>query len=161
MTSELNLSHGDPDRAARIQERQEAGSSRSKTRRGTSKSESGGKSSGGSKGSTAARNIKSDLKDAFNRLGDLRLAKDDEELGTALKEEAESMAQGLVSATRALPFLQGPILFFLAILVPTLAFWRVGSILFGRAVERRARIEAERQAATATGTEPVPPAYTA
>lgn len=47
--------------------------------------------------------------------------------------------------TRVIPFLRRPLLVVLGIAIPVLAFWRVGGILMGRMLERRARILAERQ----------------
>ena len=155
--SELDLTSGDPKRAARIaqiRDEQEEGAAASRARRGTAKPKSESSSSSSkskstsSKGSTDA-GLKGQLKDAFERLAEQRNSKGDEELGTALQEEAESMAQGLISATRALPFLRQPLLFLLGVLVPVLAFWRVGSILANRWADRREAVMREREMAAA------------
>lgn len=153
--AEIDLDRGDPSAAERIAERQSAGSDRSKRIRQT-RSESTKKSTGSKRPTASDTSLKSELKGAFDRLAEQREAKGDDELATALKEEAESMAQGLVSLTRTVTFLRVPLLFLLGILVPVLAFWRVGSILLARFAERRARIVAEQELAAA-GIESAPP----
>ncbi len=52
-----------------------------------------------------------------------------------------------MSLTRTVAWMRSPFLLLLSGLELLLAFGRVGSILFGRWVERRQRIAAERQAA--------------
>lgn len=168
---EIDLENGDPDRAERIAKvrgDQEAGQARSRAARASSKSEksdkpSATKAKSSSTGTTDA-NLKSRLRDAFVRLADQRETKDDTELSLALREEADAMAQGLVSLTRNITPLRFPLLFVLNFLEPVLAFWRVGGILLGRFATRRNLIEQEREMARADAvqaSQPVAAAYTA
>jgi hypothetical protein len=87
------------------------------------------------------------------------LARGDDELAEALREERHAMSQGLVSLTATLTLLRLPLIVFMALIEPMLAFWRVGRLLVYRFLawrERRVAAvreqQAEREAAQAAET---------
>lgn len=146
--SELDLEHGDANAAERIaaagsarhsrvtRERKESGDS-SGTTSGTKRSR--GRPSKAASTKASENSLASQLVDAFGKLADQLQAREDDELATAIREEAEGMTVGLISATRIVPFFRKPLVLILGIAVPVLAFWRVGGILLRRELERRAR----------------------
>lgn len=150
--STLNLHDGDPDRADEIadaQARQAVAQSereKRKAKRESQKKESGSSSTRSrAKASPATESgLQGRLVDAFTRLANMLERKGDEELSTAINDEKQAMAQGLVSLTRNVTPLRGPLVLLISFLEPVLAFWRVGSILGGRLIERRQRVMAER-----------------
>jgi len=83
---------------------------------------------------------------AFDQVVEWREARDDEELATAISEDKDKMAKGLVSLTHVVQPLRGPLLIFLGFVEPVLAFGRVGRILGERFIMRRQRIAEERAA---------------
>jgi hypothetical protein len=84
---------------------------------------------------------------AFIKLADQMLARGDEELAEALREERRPMAQGLVSLTATLTILRLPLVVVMSLIEPVLAFWRVGGLLFQRfLVWRERRILAAQRA---------------
>lgn len=150
---ELDLERGDPSAAARIAAEGSARSKRARSSKsdGDSGSSSGSRSGGGSKtsGKGTDASLANRLGEAFSRLADQLEARDDQELADAIRQDSRAMSQGLVSLTRAVTFLRLPLLLFLGFLEPILAFWHVGSILFGRWVARRQRVMQEREMAAA------------
>lgn len=132
--STLDLESGDEKRADDISARQRRRESRRKTSTSTSrpKSEEG--------------DVKSQLIAIFERIADQLDARNDDELGPAVREEKEAMAQGIVAVTRLAPFFRAPVVLFIALVEPFLAFFRVGRILVFRFFQRRARIAQERAA---------------
>jgi hypothetical protein len=124
MADELDLEKGDPSRAEqRRQRRREATST----------------PTGESKATTDKldKELHSRLVDAFDQVVEWREARDDEELATAISEDKEKMAKGLVSLTHAVVPLRQPLLIFLGFVEPVLAFGRVTRILATRWVARR------------------------
>jgi hypothetical protein len=108
------------------------------------------------KGSTsktppAEKNLKARLEATFQKIADSRAARGDDELAVALRDEKGPMALGLVNLTENVKPLRNPLVTFLALIEPALAFGRVGNILRYRLIDRRAeRIaddELRRQAA--------------
>lgn len=137
---ELDLSKGDPDAADKIQsEGQAARASRSKSRTTTSKRKSPAASD------AADKDIRSRLVAAFSDLADQAAAHEDEELADVLTRRKEAMSNGLVSLTRNLTILRSPLLFFLIVLEPVLAFWELGGLAARRYVARSQRIKEERR----------------
>ena len=142
---ELDLDEGDADaaeRIARTKESKVSGSGGSRSNR----SRSGSKSSSKSGSQRSDTDLVSKLSAAFDRIADQLEIRGDSELATALHEDKQKLAQGIVSLTRAVKFLRAPLVILVAIIEPILAFWRVGSILARRAIERRERVMAERAA---------------
>lgn len=88
--------------------------------------------------------VTSKLNSAFGKLADQLASKGDDELATAINEESSGMTQGLVSLTKSVVFLRGPLVFIIELALVLLAFWRVGRILFIRALVRRETIMAQR-----------------
>src|SRR5215469_6955122 len=121
MADELNLEHGDPSRSEQRRRRRTAGDS------------------GESKTSDKAldRELHSRITDAFDQVVEWRQARDDEELATAISEDKDKMAKGLVSLTHVVAPLRQPLVIFLGFVEPVLAFGRVGRILGGRWFARR------------------------
>lgn len=153
---ELDLDEGDADAAERITRTKESkvsgsGGSRSNRSRGGSKSSS---SKSGSQRSDT--DLVSKLSAAFDRIADQLEIRGDDELATALHEDKQKLAQGIVSLTRAIKPFRTPLVILVAIIEPILAFWRVGSILARRAIERRERVMAERAAAQEQAQEQSP-----
>jgi len=85
------------------------------------------------------RELHSRLLDAFGQVVEWRQAREDEELATAIDEDKDKMARGLVSLTHAVTPLRQPLVIFLGFVEPVLAFGRVGRILATRWVMRRQR----------------------
>lgn len=103
------------------------------------------------KGSTSKRpaasdtDLKSRLHTVFDRLADAADARGDDELSAALREDRDVMAQSLVTLTRPFQALRTPLLGLLAIMEPVIAFNRIGRLLFGRVVDRRAERTAHKE----------------
>lgn len=158
---ELDLEAGNAVEAARIldaQKTQTEGRARRAARRSTSKSGTTGRATT-AKAKVAEETLAARLMRTFDRIVDTLRAREDEELAVAIDEDKEAMTQGLVSLTKALPFLRNPLLITLNLVEPVLAFGRVGRILFGRVrIWRGKRIadleqrQAEYDAAVAAGT---------
>lgn len=149
MSDELDLSQGDEARAERIAQIKGEGESRQRSRRTSSKS------SAKKKPVASDTSLAGQLSDAFDRLAEQRKTVGDDELADALTEGKDAMSNALVAMTRTVTFLRKPLLFFLSILMPILAFWKVGNILARRFAERRQQVMAQRQQAEA-GVEQVP-----
>lgn len=131
---EIDLERGDPARA-------EATEKKAATR---SRATKGGSAP---KPVAAETSLKARLENVFEKLAKQMEARGDEELATALSEEKSNMSQGLVSLTKNLTPLRGPLVVVVSLVEPVLAFGRVGGILVRRAVARRARKVAEWEAA--------------
>lgn len=132
---ELDLEHGDPSRASADTER----TRRRRRERTTATTETKQQSSG------YEQEARSRLDRFFDRIVKARRDREDEELAAVIEEDAEAMAQGFLSITSNVPFLRMPLLMFLNVAEPVMAFNRVGRILAYRWMERRARrrMEAE------------------
>lgn len=85
----------------------------------------------------ADRDLRTRLEGVFDRIAEAAEVRGDIELADAIAEDAKVMAQGLVSFTRPLRALRGPLLLLLGIVEPFMAFRRVGMLLFGRWYVRR------------------------
>lgn len=81
----------------------------------------------------------------FDRIAKTLEARGDEELAHIVREDADAMCQGLASLTHSVKFLRSPLLMALNLVEPVLAFGRIIRVLYGRWLERQARIAAERQ----------------
>lgn len=107
--------------------------------------DSGSKSDGKPKVTQAARkraeqsdsDLRARLETVFDRIADAADARGDDELATAVREDLEVMATGLVNLTKPFKALRRPIVGALAVVEPFMAFGRVGRLLFGRALDRR------------------------
>ena len=128
MPDELDLEHGDPsrreERRTRRRQRDSTGSVGTESKTDTRRLDN---------------ELHSRLVDAFNQIVEWREAREDEELATAINEDKEKMAKGLVSLTHAVAPLRQPLLIFLGFVEPILAFGRVGRILATRWVARQQR----------------------
>lgn len=136
----INLTIGEPDpdespAARRRRERRERGGDTGSSSRTRSSSSSKSDDSG----------LVTRLDTAFVKLADQMLARGDDELAEALREERHAMSQGLVSLTATLTLLRLPLVVFMSLVEPVLAFWRVGRILFVRLLAWRERRIAETQ----------------
>jgi hypothetical protein len=81
----------------------------------------------------------------FDRIAKAVETRGDSELAEILREDAEIMAQGLVSLTKSIKFLRTPLLILLNLVEPVLAFGRIGRLLYNRLAERQERRAMERQ----------------
>jgi hypothetical protein len=131
---ELDLERGDPSR------REERRSSR---RRASSTGEARSDSD------KLDRELHHRLVESLEQVQEWREARDDEELATAIAQDKDKMAKGLVSLTHAVAPLRQPLLVFLGFVEPLLAFGRVGRILATRWVMRRQQRAEEMAAAQA------------
>lgn len=140
MSDDIDLEHGEP-------EPESPSARRRRERRGRSSDSSGSGRSGGGSGSSNRENttLVGQLDQAFVKLADQLLARDDEELATAIREERHAMSQGLVSLTSAVPFLRPFLVLTVTLAEYGLAFWRVGRILTRRFLGWRERRIAENQ----------------
>lgn len=142
---QLNLEHGDSKRADRIADSNDTKKT-DKVKAAAEKEE---------------KTLRSRLGDAFDKIADQRDARQDFELAQAIRDDKDAMAVGLVSFTRVVPFLRVPLLFFLGLLEPILAFWHVGGILIRRGFERRTRgVAPETESVTVSQAEWVDPLAT-
>lgn len=140
-----NASPAERRRAARKAASKEPESPRAKSSRS---------SSSRSSASTRERvetELMSRLERICERIAQVLDSRGDEELASAIREDRDAMGQGLVSLTRNVKFLRGPLLMALNLIEPGLAFGRVGRILYIRFVDRQARIQMEREQAAANG----------
>ena len=147
MADELDLEtgSGNPEggTGSRRQQRQ-------KMRRERQAAEGGEKKSTSKpRGSRTDNEVKNQLVDVFRRIADQVEKRGDEELATALTEDGDKMAAAIASLTRTATFLRAPLLMVLNMVETFLAFFRVGGLLFERAIERRAVRLARREAAQA------------
>jgi hypothetical protein len=135
MTDELDLERGDPDRSDAQSERAKRRAAR--RQRSTEEASKPGASDG---------EVSSRLGRVFERIAEAREARDDIELATVIREDADAMTQGFISITSNVPFLRMPLIMALNVFEPLLAFSRVGRILLWRFLERRQRRMAARMA---------------
>lgn len=133
MADEIDLERGVPDSADEKRRRRQSGGSSEGTRRPASEGQ-------------VDKELHSRMVAAFDQVVEWREARDDEELATAISEDKDKMAKGLVSLTHVVQPLRGPLLIFLGFVEPVLAFGRVGRILGERFIMRRQRIAEERAA---------------
>lgn len=141
--TELDLTQGDSDAAARILEEGKAagGNRRGRPKGSTAKSTTARKT-----GSEAEDNsLRGDLRDMFNDFAE-QFRERDPELAGVLERRKDAMSQGLVGLTRKIPPFRGPVKVLVAFFQPTLAFWELGSLLTGRYIERRQRRAYEHRA---------------
>lgn len=129
MADEIDLEIGDPSRATPEGE--------SRRRRRSSGSASSTSRAAQSDESRFESEISSRLDRVFDRIVKARRARDDEELAEVIEEDAEAMSQGFISLTKNVPFFRSPLILFLNVLEPILAFNRVGRILAVRIWARR------------------------
>lgn len=143
----LDLDEGDPERAEM---------SPADRRRAARQAADENKSSGSTRGTTRSKSASARdkveaeltlrLDRAFDRIAKAVETRGDDELAAVIREDSEAMGQGLVSLTRSVKLLRGPLLFMLNLIEPVLAFGRIGRILFIRFRERQYRIQQERAA---------------
>lgn len=159
MSDELDLEKGDPERADRIEGKTTT------AKKPMAQQRAAGRPTAREKAKQQEdTEVKSRLVRVFNRIADMLERKGDEELAEAIADTAEDMTQGFVSLTRNVTFLRGPLLMLLNLVEPTLAFWKVGGILFGRWYSRRVmsaeevqRIHDENAAFAASHAQPAAP----
>lgn len=124
MADELDLS-GDPPLRRR--------------RRGSEETKSRSKSEQTKDDTILQAKLRDNLETAFDRITKARVKAEDEELAQALLEDRDAMTDGLVGLTDHVPVVRQPLLLILGVLVPLLAFRRVGGILVGRLLSWRQR----------------------
>lgn len=93
--------------------------------------------------------VKTTLGKCFDRIAKMLEAKngEDDELATAIRQDADAMGQGLVSLTAKFTPLRFPLIVVLSLVEPIMAFWNVGRIMRQRIAARlRRRAEAQAQA---------------
>lgn len=98
-----------------------------------------GSGSAGSKPTVTDAEVGTRLHRTFERLALWREARNDTELAEIIREDSEQMEQGIVSLTKNAPFLRGPLMFFLNVVEPVLAFQRIVRTLLYRWQDRRER----------------------
>lgn len=132
--AELDLEKGDAVRAERITLSKESSS-------GEKKPLGGSQGSSRKSGSTARERGENELtvrvQAVFIKIADMLQRKGDDELEEAVRDNAPAMSQGFVSLTRNIRWLRSPLLLFLNLVEPALAFWDVGTILVARWYARR------------------------
>jgi|SRR5215831_6599354 len=136
VADEIDLERGDPSRAEQRRERRRSAAS----------------SVGGESKTTTDKldkELHNRIVESFERIQEWREARDDMELAQAIDEDKEKMAKGLVSVTHVLAPLRQPLVYFLGLLEPVLAFGRVTRILVTRWVNRRQERQADLAAAQA------------
>lgn len=136
MADEIDLTRGIPDRGSAEGER------RRRRRESAQRTSSATDTSTDGPTDTETR---SRLDRVFDRLAKARDAREDPELAEVIREDADAMAAGFVSLTHNVPFLRMPLIMFLNVLEPVLAFNRVARILFIRAMQRRAERMTEQE----------------
>lgn len=92
---------------------------------------------------TQEKELKGRLSACFDRISEALTERGDEELAELVRDDAAVMAQGLVSLTRPFRALRTPLLAFVAIIEPLLAFGRVMRVLAERWQARRFQRAAE------------------
>jgi hypothetical protein len=132
-TIDLESGEPDPDESPAARRRRERRDRTGDT--GSSSRSRGGASSSKSDDSSLVTRLDT----AFFKLADQMLARGDDELAEALREERRPMSQGLVSLTATLTVLRLPLVILMSLIEPVLAFWRVGRILFMRFLGWRER----------------------
>src|ERR1700727_437506 len=140
MADELDLEHGGPvdspaaERRRRRRERAaEGGESKPKTAASVKAEE------------RVATGIHSRFSRFLDRVAEWRDARDDDELARVVREDNDMMSQGVVSLTNSFNPLRGPVIMFLNIIEPVLAFGRVVRILISRWFAKRQPVEGERE----------------
>lgn len=141
---ELDLAKGDPAYA------EDSPAAQRRARR-KSANEEKGKSSSSSRSSSRASSgdridaeVRTRLENAFTHIVEWREARGDQELAEIIREDGPAMAQGGVAFTRGIPALRTPLILFLDLLEPILAFHRVGRTLLIRVLYRR-QLRAEKR----------------
>lgn len=86
----------------------------------------------------AENELRDRLTGCFERISESLQARDDPELADIVREDAEVIAQGLVSLTRPFTAMRTVVLAAVAIVEPLMAFGRIGRVLGSRWAERRA-----------------------
>ena len=142
MSDELDLEQGDPAAADKIL----AAGTESRAKR-TAGRPKGSTSKAKTTAATEAedKTLYGRLVGAFHDLSESARVRDDDELADILEHRKEPMAQGLVSLTRNIRILRGPLVLLVNFLEPTLAFWELGSLTARRYIARRQRIAWEQQ----------------
>jgi hypothetical protein len=125
---ELDLEYGDPERAE---------SSPAARRRAARKSAGTTKSSSSNSGGASDSQIRSQLDQVFDRIIKMLDERGDDELATVIREDGGSMASGLIALTTGVKFLRLPLIVGLNLVLPLMAFGRVGKILARRFNEWR------------------------
>jgi hypothetical protein len=153
MADDLDLERGDPDAAEKIL----AAGTESRAKR-TAGRPKGSTNKAKTTAATEAddKSLYGRLVGAFHDLSESARVRQDDELADILENRKEPMAQGLVSLTRNLRILRGPLVLLINFLEPTLAFWELGSLATRRYIERRQRILWEHQQRQQGVTEEVP-----
>lgn len=134
MAEELDLERGDPARAERITLGKEKTASEKKPLGG---SQGSTRKSGSTARERGENELQTRVQAVFYKIADMLARKEDVELEEAMRDNAPAMAQGFVSLTRNIKWLRSPLLLFLNLVEPALAFWDVGTILAGRWYARR------------------------
>lgn len=91
--------------------------------------------------------LRGQLDRTLERLAEALEGRDDDELATAIREDAKAIASGLIGLTRQLAPARRILIVAVALAEPALAFGRIGRILLGRLAARQQR-RAEAQAAS-------------
>ena len=146
MSDELDLEHGDPERAEEVAEKTERKFGRASVKKGNTSP----RRPSGTKRPTAADRVENGLFErcvaVFDRIANTLEARNDDELANAIREDKGAMSTGLVSLTRNVKPLRSPLIIILNLVEPALAFGRVGRILIMRVQIRRAQRIAEWEA---------------
>lgn len=144
MADDLDLEKGDPDRADAISAREQRRRSRQSGTTGAGKSTREKRER--SDTSKTDGELSSRLDRVFTRIVEVLHAREDEELATAIDEDKPQLIAGFVTVTRPIAAFRNFILLALNLIELSLAFFRVGSILFRRLVARQVRKREEARA---------------
>lgn len=102
---------------------------------------------GDKKPTPTARRVETNLVErlnrAFGKIADQLRIRGDHELADALDEDKDAMSHGFVSLTGTFKFLRNPLVWFISLVEPVLAFWHVGGILLRRMFAWRERVVVE------------------
>lgn len=91
--------------------------------------------------------LRTQLDRVLDRFAETLEGRSDDELATAIREDAKAIASGLISMTRQLTPARRLLVVLVAVAEPLLAFGRIGGILLGRWQRRRmAAMQAQAEA---------------
>lgn len=155
--TELDLEKGDEAAANRITAMKEKAATGGEKK--PLSAQGGRRKSGGTARERVASNeIHSRVSRVLGKIADMMEVKEDEELATAIRENTDEMTQGFVSLTKNVTWLRNPLIMVLNLVEPTIAFWRVGTIVAGRWYERRQQVlwERQQQAGAVNNEQPTP-----
>lgn len=146
MNDELDLENGNASEAERLLAAgQEARRGRGRPKGSTTRASTKKKAPGFTEADD--KTLKGRLVKAFSDWQAVAESREDEELADILERRKDAMAQGLVSLTRNIPVLRGPLVLLANFLEPLFAFGELGKLGITRWINRReTRLMAQQEA---------------